>query len=192
MTDNPTELLREGLTKRGIEWRSGLEGVTFVGDWCFVEYDNGKLAATCEPVLTPEQAIAATLGSERIAELEAENERLRKAGYEIGYHDAMKAAKRGGTLTAEQVREAIKKHAEDDSCYIFEVYGEMCGPIADELNARAERTCVKFPSLTEQTCIVRRKGFEAEFGYWRCSECNCENFEGARYCMGCGAKVVGE
>ena len=58
-------------------------------------------------------------------------------------------------------------------------------------NSRAERTCVKFPSLTEQTCIVRRKGFEAEFGYWRCSECNCENFEGARYCMGCGRKVVG-
>lgn len=64
-----TELLREGLTKHGIEWRSGLEGVTFVGDWCFVEYYNGKhkgkLAATCEPALTPEQAIAATLGSER-------------------------------------------------------------------------------------------------------------------------------
>lgn len=38
-------------------------------------------------------------------------------------------------LTAEQVREAIRKYAEDDSCYIFEVYGEMCGPIADELNA---------------------------------------------------------
>lgn len=64
MTDNrTTKLLREGLTEHGIEWRSGLEGVTFVGDWCFVEYENGKLAATCEPVLTPEQAIAATLGS---------------------------------------------------------------------------------------------------------------------------------
>ncbi len=64
MTDNrTTELLREGLTEHGIEWRSGLKGVTFVGDWCFVEYDSGKLAATCEPVLTPEQAIAATLGS---------------------------------------------------------------------------------------------------------------------------------
>ncbi len=64
MTDNrTTELLREGLTEHGIEWRSGLKGVTFVGDWCFVEYENGKLAATCEPVLTPEQAIAATLGS---------------------------------------------------------------------------------------------------------------------------------
>lgn len=66
MTDHrTTELLREGLAKHGIEWRSGLEGVTFVGDWCFVEYGNGKLAATCEPVLTPEQAIAATLESER-------------------------------------------------------------------------------------------------------------------------------
>ena len=64
MTDNrTTKLLRKGLTEHGIEWRSGLKGVTFVGDWCFVEYDNGKLAATCEPVLTPEQAIAATLGS---------------------------------------------------------------------------------------------------------------------------------
>lgn len=62
MTDKSTELLREGLTEHGIEWRSGLKGVTFVGDWCFVEYDNGKLAATCEPVLTPKQAIAATLG----------------------------------------------------------------------------------------------------------------------------------
>lgn len=40
-----------------------------------------------------------------------------------------------GTLTAEQVRKAIRKYAEDDSCYIFEVYGEMCGLIADELNA---------------------------------------------------------
>lgn len=67
MTDNrTTELLREGLTKNGIEWHSGLEGVTFVGDWCFVEYDNGKLAATCEPVLTPEQAIATTLGRPKV------------------------------------------------------------------------------------------------------------------------------
>ena len=65
MTGNrTTELLRERLTEHGIEWRSGLKGVTLVGDWCFVEYENGKLAATCEPVLTPEQAIAATLGSE--------------------------------------------------------------------------------------------------------------------------------
>ena len=40
-----------------------------------------------------------------------------------------------GKLTAEQVRDAIRKHAHDDSCYIFEVYGEECDAIADELNA---------------------------------------------------------
>ena len=146
MTDNrTTELLREGLTERGIEWCSGLKGVTFVGDWCFVEYDNGKLAATCEPVLTPEQAKAATLGSERIAELEAENERLRKAGYEIGYHDAMKAAKRGGTLTAEHVKrihEIIEKHWHDlpveynmPEATALPEYSYDWQAIADELNA---------------------------------------------------------
>jgi len=58
-----TDELRRMLDERGIKWRSGLKGVTFVGDWCFVEYVNGELAATCEPVLTSEQAIAATLGN---------------------------------------------------------------------------------------------------------------------------------
>ena len=57
-------------------------------------------------------------------------------------------------------------------------------------NTRAERTCAKLPPITVQTCIVRRGGCEMEFGYWRCGECQCENFEGARYCMNCGAKVV--
>lgn len=57
-----TDELRRMLDERGVEYSCGLQGVTFVGDWCFVEYDNGKLAATCEHVLTPEQAIAATLG----------------------------------------------------------------------------------------------------------------------------------
>ena len=70
MSGETTELLRKGLTEHGIEWRSGLDGVTWVGDWCFVEYDNGRLAATCEPVLTPEQAISATFGSEREKALE--------------------------------------------------------------------------------------------------------------------------
>ena len=81
MTDsNATDQLRKLLDERGTAWKAGLEkagleNVTWVGDWCFVEYENGKLAATCEPPLTPEQAVAATLGN--------------------------------GTLTAEQVREAV-------------------------------------------------------------------------------------
>lgn len=127
MTDNrTTELLREGLTERGIEWRSWLEGVTIVGDWCFVEYDSGKLAAACEPVLTPEQAIAAALGN--------------------------------GTLTAEQVREAIEKR------FDFDVWvpPERWQAIADELNAEIGGTCENASELNT----------DGVAGYhFTCSEC---------------------
>lgn len=121
MTDNrTTELLREGLTERGIEWRSGLDGVTFVGDWCFVEYDNGKLAATCEPVLTPDQAIAATLGSgepsydelirclENDWHISASWDGLRKFWcIELTEEGVKLRDATHGTLTAEQVRNAL-------------------------------------------------------------------------------------
>ena len=49
--------------------------------------------------------------------------------------------------------------------------------------------CRKLPPSGDAVCIVRKYGYEMEFGYWRCSECGCECFEGARYCMGCGRKV---
>ena len=50
--------------------------------------------------------------------------------------------------------------------------------------------CEKLPSLTDAVCIVRRGGMEMQFGYWRCSKCGCENFEGAKHCMNCGRKAV--
>ena len=50
--------------------------------------------------------------------------------------------------------------------------------------------CEKLPQTSDTTCVVRRSGFEMQFGYWRCSECGCENFEGAKYCMNCGRKAV--
>ena len=106
MTDNQTtELLREGLTERGIEWRSGLEGVTWVGDWCFVEYDNGKLTATCEPVLTPEQAIAATLGSEREKALEKLVQDWQALYEEPDYGDCCRLRKRMQELGIEVIDE---------------------------------------------------------------------------------------
>lgn len=60
-------------------------------------------------------------------------------------------------------------------------------------NTRAELgsgTCEKLPQLTDTVCIVKSGGAEMMFGYWRCSECGCENFEGAKHCMNCGRKVV--
>lgn len=53
--------------------------------------------------------------------------------------------------------------------------------------------CHKLPSENNLTCIVRHEptGMTMEYGYWRCSNCGCNCFDGARYCMSCGAKVVG-
>ncbi len=53
--------------------------------------------------------------------------------------------------------------------------------------------CKMLPSNCGMTCIVRHEstGLEMEFGYWRCSACGCNNFEGAKYCMECGRKAVG-
>ena len=42
---------------------------------------------------------------------------------------------------------------------------------------------IKVPSPEED------EGMERRFGYWRCSECGCENFGGAKHCVNCG-KVV--
>lgn len=50
--------------------------------------------------------------------------------------------------------------------------------------------CEMLPQLSDTVCVVKRKGFEMQFGYWRCSKCGCENFEGAKYCMNCGRKAV--
>ena len=196
MTDNrTTELLREGLTEYGIEWRSGLEGATFVGDWCFVEYDNGKLAATCEPVLTPEQAIAATLRSEPpydellhclendwhisaswdglrkfwCIELTEEGVRLRDATH--------------GTLTAEQVRKVIfdgSVYASYDGVQYY-ANGISMQAIADELNAE----------LGSGTCHDLSVDSSTQF---YCSECECTIgvpllWGEINYCPNCG-KVV--
>lgn len=54
-------------------------------------------------------------------------------------------------------------------------------------------TCRRLPADNYgTTCIVRGHGYEMEFGYWKCSECGTNCFEGARYCMNCGRKVMDE
>ena len=58
-------------------------------------------------------------------------------------------------------------------------------------NTRAERTCHALPQISDTVCVVKRDGMEIECGYWTCSECRCENFAGAKFCMECGAKMVG-
>ena len=73
MTDNRTTELREKLTERGVEYEADdhkTYAYTYWGDWAYCEpldAKPGTLGAQCELMLipaTPEQAIAATLGSE--------------------------------------------------------------------------------------------------------------------------------
>lgn len=111
------------------------------------------------------QAIAATLGNDRVTEnsidrwlreFQFEHGELAHIGSEelkdlafalhddipLGYEGSMRLADwllhatlESGKLTTKQVEKVIRKYAHDTSCYIFEVYGEMCKFIADELNA---------------------------------------------------------
>ena len=126
-----TDELRRMLDERGVEWHiSNEDGATFwTGQFGIGYYarqnDDGETLRMLGVNLTPEQAIAATLG-----DVDATGARQDDAG-----------------------------------------------------------TCRKLPPSGDTVCIVRRHGYEMEFGYWKCSACGCECFEGARYCMGCGRKV---
>ena len=61
-----TERLRALLTERGVEWRGGLPTETMVEadglDLLYVALPDGRVRAFIRNYLTPEQAIAATLG----------------------------------------------------------------------------------------------------------------------------------
>lgn len=87
MIDNRMTELREKLTERGVEYRTtevhGMPVTLYDSGgrtWSVTGHPNGYMVVNCGN-LTPEQAIAATLGS--------------------------------GTLTAEQVRKAIKELLEE-------------------------------------------------------------------------------
>ena len=104
-------------------------------------------------------------------------------------------------LLADMAREFIGKYKDAEIAVIEEYSGT---PDQDEVELErecelalkrvgflsGELTCEKLPALIEQECIVKRSGLEMHFGYWRCGKCQCENFEGARFCMNCGAEAV--
>jgi len=129
--------------------------------------------------ITPEQAIAVTLGSESvdymlntIGKLEEENERLRSSC---------------GTLTAEQVSEAIEK------CFDFDVWvpSERGQAIADELNATLGRG--ECEPTKERTCKRIVKGKKYGSDKLVCSECGYGLGDNRwSFCPKCGAKVVGD
>lgn len=87
-----------------------------------------------------------------------------------------------GTLTAEQVREAIEKR------FDFDVWVPPARwqAIADELNARAERTCHNTHENRWFKCSACGYGFTDLY-----AEDEGDINEQPRYCPNCGAKVIG-
>ena len=184
MSDNrTTERLMAMLEERGVEYKMhgiiGGKAVTWHGsvcNWVALPDENGLAVAVYKDYLTPEQAIAATLGNE------------------CATH---------GTLTAEQVREAIEEAKAEllESCEyvgdmgqrksdVLKAFDKMEQAIADELSAE----------LGSGTCEVM-KGEGRTAGWWVCQSCGslfdmvgalaCNGKKKPNYCPGCGKKVVG-
>lgn len=200
-----TELLCKLLEERGIEWEDGdaayeIEWSTPDGRHCSAMYWKPAFSVIISGC-TPEQAVAATLGSDTLtAELWSgddshmyhvdtieeicarADERIKELREE--YDAGFAAGKKAATLTAEQVCEATYAHSIHADCADADWQA-----IADELNAWAERTCRM--ELTDLGSAFR--------DVWLCSECGeqverntvMNESEPPNYCPNCGARVIG-
>lgn len=188
MTDNQTAELRRLFDELGVEHRDtrydtssgpwdatgwkGVAGMSFVA----VSTEHGGICVN-GAYITPEQVIAATLGSESvdymlntIGKLEEENERLRNSCV---------------MLTAEHVRETVEKHWHDLStdydmpeATALPEYSYDWQAIANELNAE----------LGSGTCVITPITPSSDMG--RCSACGSIADVNSNYCWKCGAKAV--
>lgn len=88
-----------------------------------------------------------------------------------------------GTLTADDIRDLIERHSDESGGNGRDFHNGAYVAIADELNARAERTCECVAeyakSLLDGKTIVLH----------RCSECHELMRPHMRYCPNCGRKV---
>ena len=166
-----TERLREMLDERGVAhsdhylsttWRDGHGILHLAGE----PMADGSLVVD---MLTPEQAIAATLGSDASAVRLAE--RLRSIAYEMRSVGA-------SSMTPHELL----------ACYANDV-----DKVADSLmfaatlgNSRAERTCECVAEYAESPIDGKKIVLH------RCSACHELMRPHMRYCPNCGAKVVGE
>lgn len=191
-----TDELRRMLDERGVEYVPNMFGITwgyYSDAHTAAESMEGTLIVTG---LTPEQAIAATLGNELpydellrclkndwhinvswdglrkfwCIELTEEGVRMRDAAH--------------STLTAEQVREAIEENSWKEAFMLLEFNESSWQAIADELNA----------AMGAETCRNIDDDYDS---YFECSKCGCHvlcDFYGSgygkpRFCPGCGRKV---
>lgn len=151
-----TDELRRILDERGVEWETN-ETLTD----CWTRWNVGNLRCTATEI---NGIFAFTIGN-------------------CTPEKAIAATLGSGTLTAEQVREAIKANAYPETSTTFEFGSSSWQEIADELNSRAERTCECVADYAEspfdgKTIVLHR-----------CSACHELMRPHMRYCPNCGRKV---
>lgn len=213
-----TEELRRLLDERGAEWQANDTDVLLNTLW---KNEEGQLCSYSEAIgegseswykdvslydCTPEQAIAATLGAKRDRTeewlLNACNQAARD--YIADLERKLEAATLGsGKLTAEQVRDLIKRHsmAVDYVGNVRRLDNSVFEEIADELNATmggGECEWVWVESWTDTT-----DGRECDYAHWM-PDCGCwseydrrfsdfddyaEKPTGIAFCERCGKAV---
>ena len=203
-----TDELRRMLDERGVEYSAredswGKETYWIVDHKPYRFSERSEYGSCVLHHITPEQAIAATLGSEPPYEellrclendwnIKASWDGLRKfwcielTEEGVKLRDAMH-----GTLTAEQVRKAIFDGSSYASYDGAKYYADGIGmqAIADELNATLGRGTCRSTTDDNAWCFV-------------CSECGksfprsqlhlAHNHGEINYCPNCGAKVIEE
>ena len=90
-----------------------------------------------------------------------------------------------GTLTADDIRDLIERHSDESGGNGRDFHNGAYVAIADELNARAERTCEFKPfrgPISDTDEEGERQGI--------CSVCSAYMHEQFCFCPNCGAKVV--
>lgn len=97
-----------------------------------------------------------------------------------------------GTLTADDIRGLIERHSDESGGNGRDFHNGAYVAIADELNARAERTC-KFVSNKGSDYPPACSVCGYELGIYDCEwfEDGTYGYDG-NYCPNCGCKVVGE
>lgn len=195
MTDNRTTELRKLLDERGVEYETN----DFM-NLCETHW-NGFAAFQLSPSanlmmsVTPDQAIAATLGSDeqpydellRCLEndwhIRASWDGLRKFWcIELTDEGVRMRDAAHGTLTADQVRKTVAKHWQEPEL------SHDWQAVADELNARDERTCRIKSKIFIEGEYVPSPYYEYEMGCG--GQFRWDDPEPPNCCPNCGAKVV--
>ncbi|MBQ9069309.1 MAG: hypothetical protein IJ131_09710 [Eggerthellaceae bacterium] len=175
-----TEEIRRLLDERGVKWWEGWDknltnfdgtnGVRYQAD-CTLSNILGKVFIRSILPITPEQAIAATLGG-------VSSEVGSKVGSEVC----------GGKLTAEQVRKAIEHHGIASLGCRWQFIDRSYEAIADELNATLGSETCHMSFIDEYETASGEEEYLCE-----CSECGYRRWEPAHdlplFCSKCGRKV---